>query len=618
MTRFVLVRLTPLLLCTLSACTASHEPSVDKNTNWLNPCERDADCEDTDCVCGICTLRCETDAFCENTPSASVCFDRSTTVYEALCGDCDAEETAGLCLPACGPDESCDADMTCYAGACLPEAPDDVQLSEAAPDFSQPISLPEPETVITGDFDKSALIGTWGGQATGHIPPFVRGPMQLVIEEAANGQGLEGTLSFLCGGDDCAPMGPPRDVIDPDIGYPPGLDEVDQALLLLSFLPRFGYRILDGRVDEERLSFWFSAADLWREWCELQTPYRFDAGDREEYSCEPDPEPSFPRDFSIENSNSKVLLCSADASVCSCSEDGCTVQHRGFGSTLDLLMDGDIMRGGFMNFSGFFPVAFVKEGGSIREEDIEDIEDFSTVSEWRAHTPRRSIEAPPSAQIPTGVWIGESKDNPHSLESKCITLTIEPGTTSTLASGFVVFGESEPPPPATDPDRGYPPGDSEDDLERTVQSPTEGFAYSILDGHATQDGRLRFRIAILELYKEWCAFQTSYFGTGSGYFGYSCRPYSAYTGISGPICRVPTVSENGVVFYETVPCDLDPSKYWLCGGEDGPCICFDDGCAAFMNSTIGFDLRVNTTSMEGLITYSTGSVPTEVRLNKLR
>jgi hypothetical protein len=116
-----LLRFNLILLLSLTIeCTKSHQ-SIGGETNWLRRCDDDSDCNGTPCVCNVCTLSCKNDAECDDAPVPSVCFDKSTLAYNALCDECDKEDTPGLCLPECGPDDACSTSTNCYAGACVPD-----------------------------------------------------------------------------------------------------------------------------------------------------------------------------------------------------------------------------------------------------------------------------------------------------------------------------------------------------------------------------------------------------------------------------------------------------------------------------------------------------------------
>jgi hypothetical protein len=108
-----------LLACAalLSSCENA-DPGAGSNTNWLRSCDKDADCGELSCLCGVCTAPC--DDSCPELPGA-VCAAPASASVRALCGGDAAAPVAasGMCLPACGKDTECDAGQLCVDGSCL-------------------------------------------------------------------------------------------------------------------------------------------------------------------------------------------------------------------------------------------------------------------------------------------------------------------------------------------------------------------------------------------------------------------------------------------------------------------------------------------------------------------
>ncbi len=238
-----------------------------------------------------------------------------------------------------------------------------------------------------------------------------------------------------------------------------------------------------------------------------------------------------------------------------------------------------------------------------------------TMDDQGSFAPKGGIEIPESEEPSIGVWLGETREEMRCLLSRRVLVGMTPGHEPGTGFGFVVFGEREPPLPLTDPDTGHPPEDNGNrtDITCRIGSPTEGFAYTILDGRISEDGRFRFRVAILEFYEAWCAVQTSYHGMS----GYRCWPdlssdeWGACVALGGGEVYPPPAAD--------AVCPLDYGKFELCG-ESGPCICREDGCTVNMDRTLVFDLVISDTSMEGIVTnLSLGDEPpTEVRLRKVQ
>jgi hypothetical protein len=414
------VILLSLLFLAAAGCTCDKGGVEDgSNTNWLTYCEASADCSDNaSCICGLCTRICDTDEECSTGERPASCVDPDPASEAGGCAVVVRDARVKICLPDCTSSDDCGDESVCIRGACWPTNDDIIDMRgdspfvidngqagsgsdgtaaadpdastadldaaepvhpentdaatgsslpgylqdlDAAMDFSLPVELPEPDKVITGDFTYSSLAGVWEEQ-----PETVRfwgGPIRLVIEEASNGGGLEGRITFLC--EDVSPvceervMLPPATEIDPDIGYPPELEAMDQHMLRINILPRFDYRIFDGRVEGQRFSFWITNNDLWRDWCALQTPYPVENDGRLEYYCVPDPKPF--DNSNPEDRSGREILCAYNNSVCACDADACRIDFRGSVRSFDLVVNGNVMRGTFVTDGmDTIPVIFVR------------------------------------------------------------------------------------------------------------------------------------------------------------------------------------------------------------------------------------------------------------------
>jgi hypothetical protein len=240
-----------------------------------------------------------------------------------------------------------------------------------------------------------------------------------------------------------------------------------------------------------------------------------------------------------------------------------------------------------------------------------------TTNEWKESYPQAGIDAENVEQLPLGIWIGETGEEVACSPSHRVAIEIAAGADPGTAYGFAVFGEGDPPPPVSDPEVGYPPGEGREELWCRMNAPSEGFAYTIREGHVGSNDRFRFRIANLEIYEPWCALQTSYQWNYGSIDGYNCAP--ALDSDEWMACG----ELGGGSFYpppaDDAECPLDYGKFALCD-EFGPCICTEEGCIANMNRTVRFDLMINGTEIEGVVTnLSLGDTPpTEVRLRKVR
>lgn len=110
------------------ACSAKSE-RIGGETNWLTLCQRDAECPDTPCNCGVCTAECSASADCGSFERAT-CVSPGSSANERQCGSTNA---VAICLPECTRDADCSDDQRCAAGACIwPTKPDDSSPDAAA------------------------------------------------------------------------------------------------------------------------------------------------------------------------------------------------------------------------------------------------------------------------------------------------------------------------------------------------------------------------------------------------------------------------------------------------------------------------------------------------------
>jgi hypothetical protein len=395
-----------LLFLAAAGCTCEKAGLEDgSNTNWLTYCESSADCSDNaSCICGLCTRICTTDEECSTGERPASCVDPDPASEAGGCAVVVRDARVKICLPDCTTSDDCGDESVCIRGSCWPTnddiidmrgespftidngqagsgsgsgsgsggtaattdpdaaepqytestpveidsaLPGHLQELDAAMDFSEPVQLPEPETIITGDFTSSSLAGVW--EAPPESTNFGGYFNRLVIEEASDSRGLVGSVMRLCEDGNCNPTGPPPPVTDPDIGYPPELNATEQDMLRVNILPRFDYRIFDGKVGGQRFSFWITNNDLWRDWCALQTPYPVENDGRLEYYCLPDPKPIDPNYYyDPADVNGKELLCALDNSVCACDAEVCGIDFRGSVHSFDLVVNGDVMQGTYI------------------------------------------------------------------------------------------------------------------------------------------------------------------------------------------------------------------------------------------------------------------------------
>jgi len=90
-----------VMIVLLGACAKSEAPAPNKNTNWLEECSDDSDCgEALECICGICTVKCEADDACEEhgEPDA-VCWHQRSVELRDQCGDAASSESICIVEP---------------------------------------------------------------------------------------------------------------------------------------------------------------------------------------------------------------------------------------------------------------------------------------------------------------------------------------------------------------------------------------------------------------------------------------------------------------------------------------------------------------------------------------
>lgn len=229
---------------------------------------------------------------------------------------------------------------------------------------------------------------------------------------------------------------------------------------------------------------------------------------------------------------------------------------------------------------------------------------------------------PPVAELASefaGVWIGEA-DDPFALQSnaadappsyrfpsgsKRLRLELIPSGSGFFSTATLTFGEGAPPPPATDPDIGYPvaPGfdiDAPGAIDGSVRPPTEGFIYSLgagpvaalrdleaagltlfelealTDEGRVLDGMLRLSFTPSELLGSWCALQTSE----------SCPAHRGYQ-----------VGNDGTCFHGDDVFPTDCQKMALC--EVGACYCEEGGCS-YSGDRTELTLRLSDGGLVGL------------------
>lgn len=107
-----------------SSCSPG-EPQTGSQTNWLRVCESSDDCGDLACLCGTCTLTCDTDVTCSEFARGE-CVQASEDAAATACDG--ATPSVGLCLPRCGA-SSCPTGTQCVAEVCIPRREPSIKVS---------------------------------------------------------------------------------------------------------------------------------------------------------------------------------------------------------------------------------------------------------------------------------------------------------------------------------------------------------------------------------------------------------------------------------------------------------------------------------------------------------
>jgi hypothetical protein len=93
--------------------TDTQNGGTDSNTHWLEPCERDSQCDEgLSCVCGVCTAPCEDDDACSALDGASC----------ALANTCAGPREETSCVVGCSNDRDCGdlgTDFVCDGRQCV-------------------------------------------------------------------------------------------------------------------------------------------------------------------------------------------------------------------------------------------------------------------------------------------------------------------------------------------------------------------------------------------------------------------------------------------------------------------------------------------------------------------
>jgi hypothetical protein len=211
---------------------------------------------------------------------------------------------------------------------------------------------------------------------------------------------------------------------------------------------------------------------------------------------------------------------------------------------------------------------------------------------------------PQSGSPVAGVWSGPIDGFSLPSGSNLVTLTVVLGHNETLTA-TLVFGVLPPPPPATDPNVGYPPGadfalDASSAPGASFDRLYEGFPYTA--ELVSYDGTtLHLGVMLSEIWKTWCALQTAFGPTYASNLDagvYGCLPTDVSVEYIPPDKCALVTDDGGVT-------PLDCGKSWLCSIGPQICTCSASGC----ESTGGapddlFTLQLGQGSLDGTFTGS--------------
>ena len=225
--------------------------------------------------------------------------------------------------------------------------------------------------------------------------------------------------------------------------------------------------------------------------------------------------------------------------------------------------------------------------------------DAGRLPPWPGPTP-----CPPYAPSPLiGQWVGRIENYQFPSGSNLVHLLIE-GADDTSFCGSVTFGVGPLPPPATNPDVGYPPGADIQLLRSTGawNAPYEGFNYR-LSAAVVSGNDIRSTIYTREAWKSWCVLQAPHL-MENGFF--RCMPkgigeISREAGADGAAECALVDSSNRTV--------IDCNKLLLCGGipgSDSACQCNAAGCMPHVLPTGDVTARFDGAVLRGNVRVTSG------------
>lgn len=173
------------------------------------------------------------------------------------------------------------------------------------------------------------IVGAWEGYVENYMFPSGSDAVHLTIT-AANGAHVCGKVSFGTGT-------PPAPATDPNVGYPPSIEEsaarsagAGGSANFDAASEAYPLTILNGQATSTRVQFQVDTKELWKGWCELQTPYLQSGAD---YGCIPASGWASAGGNGCFLNNGAPLDCAkaqlCSSAICTCTARGCTVSPQG-------------------------------------------------------------------------------------------------------------------------------------------------------------------------------------------------------------------------------------------------------------------------------------------------
>jgi hypothetical protein len=179
-------------------------------------------------------------------------------------------------------------------------------------------------------------------------------------------------------------------------------------------------------------------------------------------------------------------------------------------------------------------------------------------------TPGQTVDVQPLGPLgPVESWTGWVENYTFKSGSDAIKFSFASDPNGRLA-GQVVIGSGTPPPPATDPNVGYP-----DEKVMGPAFPLEGYSYTMFDGNITSN-RIRFTLRNYEPWAGWCALQTPPSDVKSG----NSTCLQAGNGYADPANNLCLLYPSDQKF--DAPVKVDCGVFFLCSSS--VCFCSPTGC----------------------------------------